>query len=121
MPEPIPTRGEVWRVDLDPTVGSEMRKVRPCLVISSPAFDHLPIRIVAPFTSWQERFSHQPNRVHVPASGDNGMTGDSAVDPLQVRAVSVERFLARLGVLDSEQVQEVAARIAQVIEYATPS
>ena len=34
-----PKRGEIWQVDLDPTVGSEMQKSRPCVVINADAFD----------------------------------------------------------------------------------
>ena len=49
-------RGEIWRVGFDPTVGSELKKTRPAVVISSDAVGKLPVRLVAPFTGWQEYF-----------------------------------------------------------------
>ena len=46
------TRGEVWLAILDPTVGSEIRKTRPCLIVSPPEMhDHLRTAIVAPMTT----------------------------------------------------------------------
>lgn len=46
-----PRRGEVWWIALDPTVGSEIRKTRPCLVVGTDALSRLPVRIVVPLTS----------------------------------------------------------------------
>ena len=46
------TRGEVWLAMLDPTIGSEIRKTRPCLIVSPPEMhDHLRTAIVAPMTT----------------------------------------------------------------------
>lgn len=44
------SRGEIWLVNLDPTIGAEIRKTRPVVVISSNAVGTLPIRLVAPLT-----------------------------------------------------------------------
>ena len=44
-------------VNFDPTVGSEIGKQRPAVVISSDAVGRLPIKLVAPITGWQEKFS----------------------------------------------------------------
>ena len=49
-----PKRGEVWLVSLDPTVGSEIRKTRPTVVVSSDSVGVLPVKIVAPITDWKE-------------------------------------------------------------------
>ncbi len=63
MPEPNPVRGELWWVDFESAVGSEAKSTRPAVVISMPAFDHVPIRVVIPLTAWQERFARQRNKV----------------------------------------------------------
>ena len=47
-------RGEIWSVTLDPTVGAEVRKTRPVIVVSSDAVGVLPIKLVAPLTEWKE-------------------------------------------------------------------
>jgi PemK-like, MazF-like toxin of type II toxin-antitoxin system len=53
----IPQRGEIWLVNFDPTVGTEIRKTRPAVVVSSDAVGRLPIKLVAPVTDWKEHFA----------------------------------------------------------------
>ncbi|MEI6065034.1 MAG: type II toxin-antitoxin system PemK/MazF family toxin, partial [Pseudanabaena sp. ELA748] len=48
-----PNRGEIWLVNLEPTVGAEIRKTRPVVVISSDAIGKLPIKLIAPITDWK--------------------------------------------------------------------
>ncbi len=47
-------RGQVWEIDLTPTKGAEMEKVRPCVVVSSDTLGVLPLRLVVPITEWNE-------------------------------------------------------------------
>ena len=81
-----PQRGEIWLVNFDPTVGTEIQKTRPAVVVSSNAVGRLPIKLVAPLTDWKEYFA--PNIWHVRIDPDptNGLTKVSAVDTLQLRA-----------------------------------
>jgi len=51
-------RGEIWRINFDPTVGTEIRKTRPAVVISSNSIGKLPLKIVAPLTGWQPKFAN---------------------------------------------------------------
>ena len=51
-------RGEIWLVRLDPTLGAEIRKTRPVVVVNSDAIGVLPIRLVAPLTEWKDYFAH---------------------------------------------------------------
>ena len=64
-------RGDIWLVNLDPTIGSEIQKSRPCLVISPPELhDHLRTVIVAPMTS--KGFT-APFRIPVTHAGTKGL------------------------------------------------
>ncbi len=59
-PEPRRTdihRGEIWRVDFDPTIGVEMNKKRPAVVISTDNIGVLPLRVVVPITDWKPRYA----------------------------------------------------------------
>ncbi len=47
-------RAEIWLVNLEPTVGAELRKTRPVVVVSSNAVGVLPVKLVAPFTEWKD-------------------------------------------------------------------
>jgi mRNA interferase MazF len=111
------SRGEIWRINLDPTIGSEIQKIRPAVVVSAPVFDNLPIRIIVPLTSWQQKFASHLNKVRVAATPQNGLASDSAADVLQVRCVSIERFVSKLGVLEATLVDEITAGIAVAVDY----
>jgi hypothetical protein len=52
----LPRRGEIWRVNLDPTLGAEIKKTRPAVVVSTDAIGRLPIKLIAPITEWNPPF-----------------------------------------------------------------
>lgn len=113
-----PHRGEVWIVNLDPTVGSEMKKTRRVVVVSSDAIGKLPIKLIAPFTEWQVQFESSIWMVPVEPTDANGLTKKSAVDTLQVRGVDIQRFRTKEGRLSEDLMGEITAAIATVIEYS---
>lgn len=85
-----PARGDVYLMDLDPTRGSEIRKTRPCLVVSPDELNHhLRTVIVAPMTTGGQAY---PWRVRCRFRGRAGFV---AMD--QLRAVDTERLVKRLG------------------------
>ena len=112
-----PRRGEIWLVNLDPTVGAEIRKTRPAVVVSSDAVGRLPIKLVAPVTDWKEYFV--PNIWHVRIDPDpsNGLTKVSAVDALQLRGMDHQRFMRKLGQVSSATMEEIVLAIAAIVEY----
>lgn len=113
---PDPSRGEVWIVNLDPTIGSEIRKTRPVVVVSTDTVRALPIRTVVPFTT--SALVPAPWHVEVKATLTNGLDGDTHADAVQVRTLSCERFLKRLGRLSDDTMDEIVAGVAMLIAYA---
>jgi mRNA interferase MazF len=65
-----PKRGEVWIVSFDPSLGAEIRKVRPSVVVSRDRIGRLPLRIVVPITDWKPVYSQLSWFVFLPASRD---------------------------------------------------
>lgn len=110
-------RGEIWLVNLDPTIGAEIRKTRPVIVVSSDAIGTLPIRLVAPVTEWKDYFTHNVWHVKLVPSGKNGLTKTSAVDTLQLRGVDTQRFVQKLGKVSPTIMRSIVEAIAAVIEY----
>jgi mRNA interferase MazF len=92
-----PKRGEIWLVDLNPTRGQKIQKTRPVVIISSDLFSPIAIRIAGPITSWQEKFGDRPFMVRIDANPGNGLDKDSAANLLQIRSLSTERFIRKLG------------------------
>ena len=110
------SRGQVWTVNLDPQVGAEMKKARPCVVVSSDQVGALPLKIVVPITKWQEAFQGCSWMVKIDPSQSNGLSDPSAADAFQVKSLSLERFVNLRGVLTSDQVDDIVAAVAIVIE-----
>ena len=50
-------QGEIWLIDLEPTVGAEMKKIRPAVIINDDALGRLPLKIIVPLTDWKEHYS----------------------------------------------------------------
>ena len=110
-------RGEVWLVNLEPTIGTEIRKTRPVVVINSNAIGALPIRLVVPLSEWKDYFA--PNIWHVKILPDNanGLAKTSAADALQLRGVDTQRFIQKLGSVSPTVMKSIITAIAAVIEY----
>ena len=66
-------RNEIWSVNFDPSIGAEIRKLRPAVVVNLDSIGRLPLRIVVPLTDWQPLFAKLPWFVSIPASEGNGL------------------------------------------------
>jgi mRNA interferase MazF len=113
-------RGEIWLVDLNPTRGQEIQKTRPVVVISSNLFSSIPVRIIIPVTSWREKFSDRPFMVRLNANSENGLDKDSAGNVLQVRSLSTERFVRKLGRVSDDILQELLSGLIICVDYEMP-
>jgi mRNA interferase MazF len=100
-------RGEIWLVNLNPTVGSEIQKTRPCLVISPPEMhDHLRTVIVAPMTTGNRP---APFRIPVRHGGKDGLI---LLD--QIRAIDKTRLVKRTGIIGPKTLSATLATLAEV-------
>jgi mRNA interferase MazF len=112
---PTPKRGEIWLVDFDPSIGAEIRKVRPAVIVSLDGLGRLPLRIVAPLTDWRPAFAGLSWFVPIPANGSNGLAKDSGADAFQVKSVSESRLGRRLGAITDKQLEDIAIAIANCV------
>ncbi len=93
-------RFEIYLVSLDPTLGSEIKKTRPCLIISPDELNgHLNTVIVAPLTSTIRNY---PTRINCHVDGKDGQI---ALD--QLRAIDKVRLNKKIGTLDGATAQQV--------------
>lgn len=105
-----PRRGEVWWVRLDPTVGSEIRKTRPCVVVGSSVLnERRRTIIVVPLSTSPE--AAPPLLVPVSCAGQRVM---AVTD--QIRAVAKERFSGRMDELSAEDLAAVEEALRWILE-----
>ena len=100
-------RGEIWLVNLDPTVGSEIQKTRPCVVVSPAELtDNLRTAIVAPMTS--QGFA-APFRVPVTHAGKKGLI---VLD--QLRTVDKTRLVKKVGTVHMKTLSVILKTLQEV-------
>jgi mRNA interferase MazF len=105
---PAIRRGRVFLVRLDPTLGSEIKKTRPCVVVSPDELnEHLRTVIVAPMTTGGRAYPWRPR------CRFQGRAGLVALD--QLRTVDVERIVKSLGSLDDGTIVSVLERLQDMI------
>jgi mRNA interferase MazF len=104
-------------VALDPTIGAEIRKTRPAIVVSSDEMGRLPIKLIAPVTDWKDVFARNAWHIRLEPNAQNGLTKISAVDALQLRGLDTQRFVRKLGTVESGTMDQIATVIALVVEY----
>jgi len=109
-------RGEIWLVNLDPTIGSEIRKTRPAVIVSSELVGILPLKVIIPFTDWKDRYEIAAWMVRIDPDAQNGLIKASAADALQIRSVSEQRLVRRLGVLQPGQVEQIMRAVMKVLQ-----
>ena len=109
-------RGEIWLVNLDPTIGSEIRKTRPAVIVSSDLVGILPVKVIVPFTGWRDRYGQAPWMVRIDPDEQNGLSKSSAADALQIRSVSRQRLVQKMGTLSSVQVATIVQAIMTVLQ-----
>ncbi len=102
-------RGDVWLAALDPTVGSEIQKTRPCLIISPMEIhDHLRTVIVAPMTS-----GSRPAGFRVPVTFQ-GVSGLVLLE--QARALDKQRLVKRLGSVSDSVLRQTLKTLRELYE-----
>ena len=107
----VPSRGEVYLVELDPTRGSEIRKTRPCVIVSPDELNHhLRTVIVAPMTTGGQPYPFRPT------CRFSGKEGRVALD--QLRTVDRERLRKRLGVLNPANLTSLFTVLREMFDFS---
>jgi mRNA interferase MazF len=102
-------RGDIWLTALDPTVGSEIQKTRPCLIVSPAEMnDRLRTTIAAPLTTGSQP---APSRIPVSFQGRAGLI---LLD--QLRTLDKARLIRRLGAVSTSALAVTLARLREIFE-----
>ena len=106
---------EIWLADLNPVTGSEQKGIRPVVIISGNAMnDNLGICIVCPLSSKIKRYAGC--RVLV-KTRETGLETDSEILTFQVRTISSNRFIKKLGQISVDDLNEVKKGLAEILTY----
>ena len=106
---------EIYLADLDPSVGSEQQGVRPVLIISGNAMNEMTdLCIVCPLTSIIKNY---PGSVVLKSSKKNGLSEDSEVLVFQVRVISKNRLIRKLGIITEVELTRIKQGLIDIMTF----
>lgn len=105
-------QGEIWLVNFYPSVGNEIQKLRPAVVIDD---DNLvaksqAMRFIIPITSWQDRFANHKGFIEIESNQDNGLSNTSAFSIRQAKYASLTRFHRKIGFVERDLIIKLHER-----------
>ncbi len=111
-------RGMVLDVNLDPTLGSETGKIRPCIIVTNDVYNQrVPVIQVVPVTAWSAKKTKIATNVEINASRSNGLAKKSVADCLQTRPIDHRQRLVRIrGKLTHSKMNEIDQALKIVFE-----
>ena len=108
-------RGDIYWVEMNPTVGAEVQKTRSCLILQNDTMNQYgEVTIVLPFRPGSKQ---APYAVNVQASLENGLDRDRFLDVGQIRTVSYQRLLTRTGTLEIKYWQQIQQALNIVLGF----
>ena len=108
-------RGEIWLINLDPTIGAEIKKSRPAIIVSIDEIGVLPLRVIVPITTWKDRYTKAPWLVQIKPNKQNGLDKISAADTFQIRSLTTERFNRAIGKVDTDTISAILEGVKIVV------
>ena len=108
-------QSEIWLINLDPTIGAEIKKIRPAVIVSDDSLGKLPLKIIVPITDWKDRYEIAPWMVKIDPDSRNGLTKISTADCFQVRSLSDQRFVKKIGITSEKIMDEIRTGLSKVL------
>ena len=108
-------QSEIWLIDLEPTKGAEIQKKRPAVIVNNNSLGKLPLKIIVPITDWKDRYEIAPWMVRIEPNNYSGLQKTSAADCFQIRSLSQERLIKKIGNIDSSTLSEIKEAIRKVL------
>jgi mRNA interferase MazF len=108
-------QNEIWLINLDPAIGAEIKKKRPVIIVSDNAIGKLPLKIIVPITDWKDNYTIAPWMVRLIPDEINGLSKISSADCFQVRSVSEERFVKRIGIISQLEADKIKLALSKVL------
>lgn len=108
-------QSEIWMVCFEPSVGNEIQKLRPALIVSDDTIGRFGLRTVVPITEWKDRYENYPWILKINNFKKNGLTKNSSIECFQVKNFAEERFIKKIGEIDKELLYIVHSTILKTL------
>lgn len=108
-------QSEIWLTDLNPSKGAEIHKKRPVIIVSDDRLGKLPLKVIIPITDWKSHYSVAPWMVKIEPQKSTGLSKTSAADCFQVRSLSQERLIKKLGYIENDMLTDIKEALKKVL------
>ena len=111
-------RGMLIDVNLDPSLGSETGKIRPCIIVTNDVYnERVPVVQVVPITAWSAKKARIATNIEINPTQSNGLSKKSVADCLQTRPIDHRHRLVRIrGKLTHSKMNEIDQALKIVFE-----
>jgi mRNA interferase MazF len=108
-------QGEIWLINPDPTMGAEIQKTRPAIIINDDALGKLSLKIIVPVTDRKDHYAIAPWMIKPEPSLQNGLTTPSSADCFRIRSVSQERFIRKTEIVDNWTKEKIKSGLSKLL------
>lgn len=108
-------QGEIWLINLDPTLGAEIKKTRPAIIVNDDTLGRLPLKVIVPITEWKENYGIAPWMIKIEPDNQNNLNKVSAADCFQVRSISELRFVKQIGSVNQDFLDQIKEGLAKIL------
>ena len=108
--------GDIYWVNLDPTIGDEIKKKRPVVILNPGHKKNLKLALVVPITEWNSIWDKNPFFVTLIPGQVNGLKKKSVIDCFQIRAISHKRFSEKIGNISPDEIGFIKKAIALILD-----
>ena len=108
--------GEIYWVNLDPSLGDEIKKRRPVVILNPGHVKNLKLAIVVPITGWNSLWDHNPFFAVLEPNSVNGLKKRSVVDCFQIRAISHNRFSDKIGEISADDLEQIKKSVTLILD-----
>lgn len=116
MKKVIPKQNEIWLVEFEPQVGTEIMKTRPAVVLTNNALEKLSTRIIVPIRDFKPNHDLVSYFISIDPDKINNLVKKSTIDCSQVKSFDISRFKKKLGKISDELFNEIIIAINICIE-----
>jgi len=90
--------------------------MRPAVIVNADGLGKLPLRVIIPITDWKDHYEMADWMVNILPNAVNGLSKASAADCFQVRSVSTQRLIRKMGITEQDTMEKIGVALKQVLK-----
>lgn len=109
-------RSEIRLINLEPTIGAEIRKKRPAIIVNDDDLGILPLKVIIPITDWKDKFEVAEWMIKIEPDENNNLRKTSSADCFQIRSLSEKRLIKKIGFVNELIMHEISIALSKVLK-----